>query len=73
PRERAAVTAAYPRGAGFGEAVIAAIGRGLAHRPRSTAGTFGADVLDRIDPDYCRTNFCGQILGSPWRDGGGID
>ncbi|KGE05720.1 phosphohydrolase [Burkholderia gladioli] len=66
--ERAGVLAAYPRGARFGEAVIDAIGRGLAHRPGSTAGTAGADVLDRIDPDYRRMNFCGQILGSPWRD-----
>ncbi|MBI0330268.1 phosphohydrolase [Burkholderia plantarii] len=67
-RERAGVLASYPRGAGFGEAVIGAFGRGLAHRPRTTAGTAWADVLDRIDPDYCRENFCGRILGSPWRD-----
>ena len=25
----------------------------------------GADVLERLDPDFLRTNFCGLILGSP--------
>ncbi|WP_116140080.1 phosphohydrolase [Trinickia diaoshuihuensis] len=66
--ERNGVLAAYPRGKQFKHEVIAAMGRGLAHRPGTTFGTFGADVLDRVDPDYCRINFCGQILGSSWED-----
>jgi hypothetical protein len=48
--------------------MIEAIGRGLAHRPLSTFGTVGSDVLERLDPDFLRTNFCGLILGSPWED-----
>jgi hypothetical protein len=62
------IVTAYPRGAFFKERMIEAIGRGLAHRPLSTFGTVGADVLERLDPDFLRTNFCGLILGSPWED-----
>ncbi|MBN3759669.1 phosphohydrolase [Burkholderia sp. Ac-20365] len=66
--QREQIVAAYPRGAYFKERMIEAIGRGVAHRPQSTFGTLSADVLERIDPDFCRTNFCGLILGSPWKD-----
>ncbi|MBN3810783.1 phosphohydrolase [Paraburkholderia sp. Ac-20347] len=65
--ERSGVLAAYPRGKGFEEEIIGAIGRGVAHRPHTTFGTASADVLDRVDPNYCRVNFCGQILGSRWQ------
>ncbi|SMG60476.1 phosphohydrolase [Paraburkholderia susongensis] len=64
--EREAILAAYPREATFNEDVIRAIGRGLAHRPHTTSGTWSADILARMDPDYCRLNFCGLILGSRW-------
>jgi hypothetical protein len=66
--ERAAIVAAYPRGVGFKEKIIETIGHGVAHRPLSTFGTLGADVLDRMNPDFYRLNFCGLILGSPWKD-----
>ncbi|MEM5366926.1 phosphohydrolase [Paraburkholderia azotifigens] len=66
--EREQIVAAWPRGARFKERMIEAIGRGVAHRPMSTFGTLSADVLERVDPDFCRTNFCGLILGSPWND-----
>jgi hypothetical protein len=62
------IVATYPRGDFFKERVIEAIGHGIAHRPLSTFGTVSADVLERLDPDFCRTNFCGLILGSPWED-----
>jgi hypothetical protein len=62
------IVAAYPRGAQFKERMIEAIGRGVAHRPLSTFGTLSADVLERVDPNFCRTNFCGLILGSPWEE-----
>lgn len=58
----------YPRGSGWKERIIEAIGRGIAHRPASTFGTVSADVLERIDPEYCRVNFCGLILGAQWKD-----
>lgn len=64
--ERESVLAAYPREATFGEDMIHAIGRGVAYRPHTTSGTWSADVLARMDPDYCRLNFCGLILGSRW-------
>ncbi|WP_321908287.1 phosphohydrolase [Paraburkholderia sp. J11-2] len=64
--ERTAILAAYPREATFCEDVIQAIGRGVAHRPHTTSGTWSADILARLDPDYCRLNFCGLILGSRW-------
>jgi hypothetical protein len=66
--ERAEVLAAYPRGKGFKAAIIGAMARGMTHRPHTTYGTRNADVLDRIDPNYGRENFCGQILGSRWLD-----
>lgn len=66
--ERGALLAAFPRGAGYSEEVIHAIGRALAGRSQTSVGAHGADVLERIDPDYRRVNFCGQILGSPWLD-----
>ncbi|WP_233887609.1 phosphohydrolase [Paraburkholderia flagellata] len=64
--EHAAILAAYPRGATFSEDVIRAIGSGVAHRPQTTSGTWSADILARLDPDYCRLNYCGLILGSRW-------
>ena len=66
--EREQIVAAYPRGGHFKERMIDAIGRGVVHRPQSTFGTLSADVLERVDPDFCRTNFCGLILGSSWKD-----
>lgn len=66
--QRNSVLSAYPRGAGFKTEIIDAIGRGVAHRPASTFGTVCADVLDRTDPNYRRTNFCGLILGAQWED-----
>ncbi|KAG8153787.1 phosphohydrolase [Burkholderia catarinensis] len=66
--ERDALLAAYPRGDGFSEAMLDAIARGVAHRPASTFGTWSADVLDRIDPEFHRPNFCGRVLGSRWDD-----
>ncbi|WP_321888221.1 HD domain-containing protein [Paraburkholderia bannensis] len=64
--EREAILAAYPREATFNEDMIGAIGRGVGHRPQTTSGTWSADILARLDPDYCRLNFCGLILGSRW-------
>jgi hypothetical protein len=66
--ERVAILAAYPRGAGFKEGMIDAIGRGVEHRPLSTFGTLSADVLEHTNPDFRRLNFCGLILGAPWKD-----
>ena len=61
--ERTALLAAYPRGSGFRETFLAAVARGVEHRPQSTFGTWSADVLERADPDFQRPNFCGRVLG----------
>jgi len=66
--QRDGILATWPRGARFKERMIEAIGRGVAHRPSTTFGTLSADVLERVDPEYCRMNFCGLILGSAWKD-----
>ncbi|QCP53650.1 phosphohydrolase [Trinickia violacea] len=66
--ERDALLAAYPRVSGFRQAMLEAIARGVAHRPRSTFGTWSADVLERADPDFQRSNFCGLVLGAAWHD-----
>jgi hypothetical protein len=52
----------------FKEQIIEALGAGMCHRPDSTFGTVNADVLDRVDPNYRRRNFCGLVLGSEWPD-----
>lgn len=57
---------AFPRGTRFKERFIEAIGNGVAHRPASTFGGVSADVLERVDPDYRRLNYCGLILGAKW-------
>lgn len=64
----AEVLQAYPRGERFKEQFIHAVGQGVAHRPRSTFGALSADVLERLDPDYKRINYCGLILGAKWQE-----
>ena len=66
--ERTALLAAYPRGSGFRETFLAAVARGVEHRPQSTFRTWSADVLERADPDFQRPNFCGRVLGARWSD-----
>lgn len=62
------ILAGYPRDVRFKEKIIDAIAQGVVHRPASVFGTVQADVLERVDPDYRRTNFCGLVLGSAWED-----
>src|SRR5579864_6035213 len=65
-QQRDEIVQAFPRESGFKKKVIKAYARGMEHRPETTFGTVCADVLDRCDPNYCRLNFCGQVLGSDW-------
>lgn len=58
------VIGAFSRGDRFKEQIIEALGAGMLHRPETTFGTVNADILDRVDPNYRRKNFCGLILGS---------
>jgi hypothetical protein len=68
--ERAAVIAAYPRGADFERGIIDAFYEGMRHRPDSTYGTFNDDVLAFREPGFERRDFCRAILGSPWARAG---
>jgi hypothetical protein len=64
--ERAAVTAAHPRGQDFGQRVIDTFYQGLQQRPASTFGTFNDDFLAFKDPGFKRADMCSIILGSRW-------
>jgi hypothetical protein len=68
PEAKTAILKAFPRGERFKERFIEAVSNGVAHRPASTFGAASADVLERVDPDYWRLNYCGLILGAPWKD-----
>ena len=65
--ERAAVTAACPRGRDFAHEVIDTFYEGLKHRPASTFGTFNDDFLAYKDPGFQRADMCSILLHSPWR------
>ena len=65
-RQREAVIAAYPRGAGFEREMIDTFYEGLKHRPDSTYGTFNDDILAFKDPTFRRKDYCSVILHSPW-------
>jgi len=64
--QRAAVEAAYPRGAGFAEGLLQALYDGLEHRPEVTQGTGLADVMADKNPHFHRRNFCCLMRNSPW-------
>lgn len=66
--QRRLVVAAHPRGEDFKEGIIDAFTRGIAHKPETTFGNVKADVLALKKPGYRRTNFCGLILNSSWKD-----
>ncbi|MCV7281221.1 HD domain-containing protein [Mycolicibacterium flavescens] len=61
----AAVTAAHPRPQ-FKQRILRAFADGMRHRPDSTFGTVNADVLERFDESFVRTNFVDTILGNDW-------
>ncbi|KVV51828.1 phosphohydrolase [Burkholderia territorii] len=64
--ERAAVVAAYPRGADFVGKMIDAFHDGMKHRPGTTFGTFNDDFLAYKDPSFERVNLCSIMLNSRW-------
>ena len=64
--QRAAVVAAYPRGADFAGRMIDAFYEGMKHRPGTTFGTFNDDFLAYKDPSFERVNVCSVMLDSRW-------
>ncbi|WP_454056719.1 HD domain-containing protein [Cupriavidus sp. Marseille-Q8015] len=65
-QQRAAVVAAYPRGADFAHQMIDAFYEGMKHRPATTFGTFNDDFIAHKDPSFERVNLCSIILNSRW-------
>jgi hypothetical protein len=66
--QRKQIIAAHPRGDHFKERIIQAFFDGVKHKPETTFGNVKADVLERMDPNYKRINFCSVILESAWPD-----
>jgi len=66
--QREQIVAAHPRGDHFKEHIIQAFFDGIKHKPGTTFGNVKADVLERMDPNYKRINFCNVILESAWPD-----
>jgi HD superfamily phosphodiesterase len=65
--ERDAVTALYPRRAGFEAGMIDEFYAGLKHRPASTFGTLNADYLTYRDASFVRGDICTIMHISPWK------
>jgi hypothetical protein len=66
--QRKQIVAAHPRGDHFKKRIIQAFFDGIKHKPETTFGNVKADVLERMDPNYKRINFCNVILESAWPD-----
>jgi HD domain len=66
--QRKQIVAAHPRGDHFRQSIIQAFYDGIKHKPETTFGNVKADVLERMDPNYKRINFCNVILESAWAD-----
>jgi hypothetical protein len=66
--QREQIVAAHPRGAHFKEHIIQAFFDGIKHKPETTFGNVKADVLERMDPNFKRVNFCHVILEPAWPD-----
>jgi HD domain len=64
--QRKQIVTAHPRGDHFKERIIQAFFDGIKHKPETTFGNVKADVLERMDPNYKRINFCNLILESAW-------
>ena len=64
--QREQIVAAHPRGQHFKEQIIQAFFDGIKHKPETTFGNVKADVLERMDSNYKRVNFCKVILESAW-------
>jgi HD superfamily phosphodiesterase len=61
----AEVIAAHPR-THFTCEMLDALLQGNIHRPQTTRGTVNADVLERFDPGFARSNFVDIVRNSAW-------
>jgi hypothetical protein len=64
--QRQQIVAAHPRGDHFKERIIQAFFNGIKHKPEATFANVKADVLERMEPNYKRINFCNVIHESAW-------
>jgi hypothetical protein len=65
--KREAVIAAHPR-TGFKKGIVHAFFDGMRDKPETTFGTMNTDVLEALDPEYRRPNFCRMIADAPFAD-----
>lgn len=66
PGQLADILQAFPRENGFNARLLNAIAAALKHRPQTAFGTVNADVLERLDQQYKRANFCTLLLDTRW-------
>ncbi|OCR25216.1 phosphohydrolase [Pseudomonas syringae] len=66
PAELTQILQAFPREPGFNAKLLNAMAAGLKHRPHTAFGTVNADVLERLDKQYKRANFCTLLLETRW-------
>src|SRR5271170_1329232 len=59
--QRRQIVADHPRGHNFKKHIIQAFYDGIKHKPETTFGNVKADVLERMDPNFKRINFCNVI------------
>ncbi|MFH8345049.1 phosphohydrolase [Streptomyces sp. NPDC018045] len=59
------ILVAHPR-PDFKRRILRALHQGIAHRPETTLGTTGSDVLSRFDPDHIRPDFVRTVEDSAW-------
>ena len=62
--DRAAVIAAYPR-VDFKCGIVQAFTDGFGYRSATTFGTMNTDILEKMQPDFRRPNFCDLIAANP--------
>ena len=67
PAKREAIVSAHPR-TDFKAGIVRAFYDGMRAKPETTFGTMNTDVLEALDPDYRRPNFCRMIADAPFAE-----
>jgi hypothetical protein len=65
--KREAIVSAHPR-TDFKAGIVRAFYEGMRSKPETTFGTMNTDVLEALDPDYRRPNFCRMIADAPFAE-----
>ncbi len=67
PAKREAIVSAHPR-TDFKAGIVRAFYEGMREKPETTFGTMNTDVLEALDPDYRRPDFCRMIADAPFTE-----